>query len=60
MDYAIDFRTLATGSGWNNAALVDAFLHGLSPKIKDQLIVLEIPPNNNRIFPGRRLIISKY
>lgn len=24
-DYAVDFRTLAINSDWNNAALVDAF-----------------------------------
>lgn len=32
-------------SGWNNSALTDAFLHGLSPKVKDQLISLDIPDN---------------
>lgn len=28
LDYAIEFCTLATDSGWNNLALLDAFLHG--------------------------------
>lgn len=43
MDYAIEFRTLAADSGWNDSALIDAFLHGLAAKVKDQLILLDIP-----------------
>ncbi|KAK5885227.1 hypothetical protein CesoFtcFv8_018959 [Champsocephalus esox] len=43
MDYAIEFRTLAAESGWNSAALFDAFLHGLSDPIKDQLAPLQLP-----------------
>lgn len=38
LDYAIEFRTLATESRWNNAALVNAFVNGLFQRIKDQLI----------------------
>lgn len=38
LDYTIEFRTLAADSGWNNAALVDAFLSSRSLRIKDQLI----------------------
>lgn len=36
-DYAIAFRTLAAVSGWNEAALVVAFHHGLSDPVKDGL-----------------------
>lgn len=42
MDYVIKFCTLAD-SGCNNSALIDAFLHGLSAKVKDHLIYLDIP-----------------
>ena len=36
-DYAIDFQTLATDSGWEGRALINAFLHGLSEAVKDEL-----------------------
>lgn len=42
-DYAIDFKTLAADSGWNNAALIDAFVSGPSQSIKEQLISLNLP-----------------
>lgn len=32
-DYAIEFKTLALDSGWNQSALSDAFIHGLSDPI---------------------------
>ena len=41
--YAIEFRTLATDSGWNDESLFDAFLYGLAEPIKDQLINRELP-----------------
>ena len=37
-NYAIDFQTLATSSGWNSEALFDIFLNGLSEEIKDELV----------------------
>lgn len=43
LDYLIEFHTLATESGWNNPALVDAFVSGLSQQIKDQLVSLDLP-----------------
>ena len=43
LDYAIEFRTLATDSGWNQPALVDAFLNGLSERVKDFLTPLDLP-----------------
>ena len=42
-DYAIEFRTLATDSGWNDSSLFDAFLHGLAEPMKDQLTPLKLP-----------------
>ncbi|XP_078804461.1 uncharacterized protein LOC144992408 [Oryzias latipes] len=42
-EYAIEFRTLAAESGWNPAALTDAFLEGLSEELKDHLAPLELP-----------------
>ena len=42
-DYAIHFHTLAAESGWNNAALYDIFLKGLSPDIQDLLVPLDLP-----------------
>lgn len=41
-DYAIEFRTLAADSGWNQPALVDAFYNGLSEMLKDQLTLLDL------------------
>lgn len=37
MDYSISFRTLAAASGWNEAALLSAYCHGLNPRLKIQL-----------------------
>lgn len=48
MVYAIN-RTLAADNGWNNSALNDAFLHGLSAKIKDQF-TLENPDDLDRVM----------
>lgn len=42
-DYAIEFRTLAAESDWNNAALFDVFLQGLAFSIKEALIPLDLP-----------------
>ena len=42
-DYAIDFRTLAASCGWNDEALFDAFLNGLSDPVKDELVSRELP-----------------
>lgn len=36
--YSIEFRTLAAGSGWNDAGLRSAFRRGLSESIKDELV----------------------
>ena len=41
--YAVEFRTLATDSAWNEAALFDAFMRGLAESIRDHLTALELP-----------------
>uniref|UniRef100_A0A3B1KC43 CCHC-type domain-containing protein n=1 Tax=Astyanax mexicanus TaxID=7994 RepID=A0A3B1KC43_ASTMX len=35
--YALEFRTLAAGSGWNDAALLSVFKNGLNPDILREL-----------------------
>lgn len=42
-DHYIDFRTKASQSGWNTAALCDTFLHGLADYIKDELVSHNVP-----------------
>uniref|UniRef100_A0AAQ4QFQ9 CCHC-type domain-containing protein n=1 Tax=Gasterosteus aculeatus aculeatus TaxID=481459 RepID=A0AAQ4QFQ9_GASAC len=37
-DFSIDFRTLATESGWEDSALMPTFYHGLSESLKDELV----------------------
>ncbi|OMJ19770.1 Retrotransposon-derived protein PEG10, partial [Smittium culicis] len=41
--YATEFRSLARDSGFDNTALVDQFLRGLSPKIMQYLMVTDLP-----------------
>ncbi len=40
-EYAIQFQTVAAGSGWNNEALMVCFLNGLSEAIKDDMAIRE-------------------
>ncbi|KAK3525959.1 hypothetical protein QTP70_011400 [Hemibagrus guttatus] len=40
-EYAIQFRTIATGSGWNDESLMVCFLNELSEAIKDDLAIRE-------------------
>ena len=49
-DYAIEFQTLATDSGWEGHALVDSFLHGLSEQVKDVLLTRGLPEDLDRII----------
>lgn len=42
-DYAIEFSTLATDSGWNSPSLLDAFYNRLVDSIKDQLVSHDCP-----------------
>ncbi|ROK23432.1 Transmembrane protein 232 [Anabarilius grahami] len=39
--YALRFRTLACISGWNEAALISAFRHGLRDEVKQLIVVYE-------------------
>ncbi len=43
--YAIHFRTITAGSGWNNESLVVCFQRGLSEALKDELVTQE--PSND-------------
>lgn len=49
-DYAIDFRTLAIQSDWNNSALADVFFQGLSNRVKDQLIATDLPEDLDELI----------
>ena len=42
-NYSIEFQTLATDSGWEGQALVDAFLHRLAESVKDELLMRDLP-----------------
>ena len=42
-DYMVDFRMLAVESAWNQEALFDMFLQGISEEVKDELAAREIP-----------------
>lgn len=49
-DYSIEFRTLATESGWrDDHALQSAFYHGLSEGIKDELTTRDEPEDLNTL-----------
>ena len=49
-DYAIEFRTMAADSGWNSAALFDAFVSGLSDSLQDQLAPLDLPTDLDSVI----------
>lgn len=42
LGYAIEFRTLAAESGWNQPALVDAFYNSLTDNLKHHLTPLDL------------------
>ena len=48
-DFTIDFQTLATDSGWEGRALVDAFLHGLAEPVKHELLTRDLPDSFDRL-----------
>ncbi|XP_061629564.1 uncharacterized protein LOC133478053 [Phyllopteryx taeniolatus] len=63
-DYAIEFRILAAETHWNNRALLDAFFQGLSPAVKDHLVLLDLPPDLDTLIAlalkiDRRLLDRK-
>lgn len=49
-DYTIEFRTLAASSGWNAGAQRDAYVQGLSEKLKDELAVREPPEDLESLY----------
>ena len=49
-NYSIEFQMLATDSGWEGRALVDAFLHGLAESVKDELLTRDLPDDLERII----------
>ena len=46
----IEFQTLATDSNWEGRALIDAFLHGLSEAVKDELLTRDLPDELDQII----------
>ena len=44
-EYAVEFRTLAAESGWNDVALQGAFLRGLCEGVKDELATRDESPS---------------
>lgn len=42
--------TLAADSRWNKSTSINASLHGLSNRVKDQLIVLDIPEDLDEVI----------
>ena len=50
VNFAIDFQTLATDSGWEGRALVDAFLHGLAEPVMHELLTRDLPDDLERII----------
>lgn len=54
--FSIEFRTLASLSIWNPAALVNAFLHGLADYMKDALLAYETPQTLDEVIePATRV-----
>ena len=49
-DYAIDFQTLAADGGWEGRPLVDAFIHGLTHEMRDELLAWEVPDDLKRLI----------
>lgn len=40
-DHTVTFRTLAATIGWNKTALLSAFYRGLSPSLREQIVIYE-------------------
>ena len=49
-DYAINFQTLAADGGWEGRSLVDAFIHGLTHEVRDELLAREVPYDLERLI----------
>lgn len=48
-DFAIEFRTLAASSGWNDEALAARFAEGLAEDIRDEVYARELPEGLDRL-----------
>jgi len=57
-EYAIEFRTLASRAGWNDAALKAHFYIGLSDEVKD-IICMEDRPNSLEEYIQRAEVIDE-
>ncbi|KAI3364017.1 hypothetical protein L3Q82_010778 [Scortum barcoo] len=57
--YAIDFRTKAHLSDWNEAARCDAFLRGLGEYLKDELVSYELPLSFDDLVKLTRLAVRR-
>lgn len=49
-DFAIQFQTIAAGSGWNHEALLTCFVNGLSEALKDELAIRDPISNLEALF----------
>uniref|UniRef100_A0A671UQD5 Retrotransposon gag domain-containing protein n=1 Tax=Sparus aurata TaxID=8175 RepID=A0A671UQD5_SPAAU len=49
-EYAIEFRTLAAESGWNEASQQAAFVNGLSELLKDELVSHPVPEDLDELI----------
>ncbi len=49
-EYAIEFRTLAVESGWNDESLLAVFINGLSERLKDELVTHPEPVNLDNLI----------
>lgn len=49
MEYAIEFRTIATDCGWNDSALLHVFYRGLSERMKDALASRVLPETLDKL-----------
>lgn len=49
-DYTIEFRTRAASSDWNAEALCDAYIQGLSERLKDELAVRKLPEDLKALY----------
>ena len=50
-EFSVEFRTLATESGWNDEALQGFFLSGLSDTVKDELAARDESTSLDELIP---------
>ncbi|KAL6463648.1 hypothetical protein MHYP_G00280390 [Metynnis hypsauchen] len=59
-DYAIEFRTLAAESGWNEEALMAVFQQGLNGRLKDELTTRELPSTLEGLYDVALMLLDQY